>query len=155
MDAQINQFVKLLQKRKIMIAFAESVTCGMIAHELCTVKGTSEVFMGSVVCYNSNVKTSLLAVPKKLIKKYSAESAQVTKELAKNLKGLIKADYYGAITGLAAPDPEAKHPTGTIFLCVYDGKKFFREKKLFRGSPFTIRKKACFAMFELITKHVK
>jgi len=37
-----------------------------------------------------------------LIKKYTAESQQVTDALAKNLSMLIKADVYGAITGLNA-----------------------------------------------------
>lgn len=110
--------------------------------------------MGSIVCYRPKVKTSLLSVPKKLINKYSAESAQVTKELAQNLKRLIKADYYDAYR-VSCSDPEAKHPTGSIFICAYDGKKLFRDKKLFLGSPLTIRKKACFAMFDLIKKHVK
>jgi PncC family amidohydrolase len=155
MNAELNRFVKLLLKKKIRLAFAESVTCGMIANQLCTIKGTSEVFMGSVVCYHPKVKTRLLSVPKKLIKKHTAESPEVTKKLARNLSDHIEADYYGAVTGVAIDDPETKHPAGTIFLCVYDGKKFHQEKKLFRGSPLTIRKKACFAMFELIAKQVK
>jgi nicotinamide-nucleotide amidase len=155
MNTELNRFVKLLLKKKIKLAFAESVTCGMVAHELCTVKGTSEILMGSIVCYHPEVKTCLLDVPKKLIKKYSPESAEVTKALAKNLANKIEADFYGAITGVAVDDPKAKHPTGTIFLCVYDGKKCYKEKKLFRGSPLTIRKKACDAMFKMIAKRVR
>jgi PncC family amidohydrolase len=155
MDADINRFVKLLQKKKISVAFAESVTCGMIASKLCTVKGTSDIFMGSIVCYHPKVKKELLSVSKKLIKKYTAESKQVTEALVKNLPELIKADYYGAVTGLATDDPEAAHPAGTIFLSVYDGKKIVNEKKLFRGSPLTIRKKACLAMFELIARQIR
>jgi nicotinamide-nucleotide amidase len=155
MDAKLFRFVKLVLKKKIKLAFAESVTCGMIADKLCTIKGTSEFFMGSVVCYHPDVKTGLLAVPAKLIKKHSPESAEVTKALAGNLRKLIKADMYGAITGVAVGNQETKHSTGTIFLCVYDGKKFYQEKKVFRGSPLTIRKKACFAMFDLMAKQLK
>ncbi len=155
MDTELNRFVKLLKKKKIRLAFAESVTCGMIAHKLCTVKGTSDIFMGSIVCYHPKVKTSLLAVPKKLIKKHSAESAEVTEELARNLHDVIDADYYGAITGVAVDNPTAIHPTGTIFLCVFDGKKVFSERKLFRGSPLEIRNKACDAMFQLIKQRIK
>lgn len=154
MNVELNRFVKLMLKKKVTLAFAESVTCGMIAHQLCTIKGTSEIFMGSVVCYHPKVKTRLLAVSKKLIKKHSAESVEVTKMLARNLSDKIKADFYGAVTGVAVSDPKTKHPAGTIFLCVYDGEKFHQEGKFFRGSPLTIRKKACFAMFELIAKQV-
>lgn len=154
MKAELYRFVKLMMEKKRTVAFAESVTCGLVAHELCTIKGTSEVLMGSIVCYHPEVKACLLDVPKKLIKKYSAESAQVTKSLAKNLADKIDADYYGAVTGLAAEDPGAKHPTGTVFLCVYDGKKFFQRKKLFRGSPLEIRKKASLELLKLIQEQL-
>jgi PncC family amidohydrolase len=155
MDGKVHRIIRLLQKKKIRIALAESVTCGLIASKLCTGKGTSDVLAGSIVCYAPAVKKKLLDVPGKMIRKYSAESMQVTRKLAKNLSKLIDADLYAAVTGLATDDPEALHPAGTIFLCVYDGKKQHCEKKHFRGSPLVIRKKACHAMFELIARHAK
>lgn len=155
MNGEIARFVKLVQKNKVRLAFAESVTCGLVASELCTAKGTSDVLAGSIVCYDPEVKKKLLGVPGKLIRKYSAESEKVTQKLAKNLAGLIQADLYAAVTGLATGDDDAKHPAGTIFICVYDGKKCFREKKAFRGTPLEIRKKACLAVFRLMAKRLK
>ena len=155
MNADVARFVKLVQKNKIRLAFAESVTCGLVASELCTTKGTSDVLAGSIVCYDPEVKKKLLGVPGRLIRKHSAESEKVTRKLAKNLADLIHADIYAAVTGLAADDDDAKHPAGTIFICVYDGKKCFSEKKLFRGTPLEIRKKACLAVFRLISERLK
>ena len=147
----------LLKEKKLTIAFAESMTCGMAAHTLGTVSGTSEFFKGSIVCYNEAVKTELLGVNKNLIKQYSAESQKVTDALAKNLKRLIAADVHAAVTGLAAPggSETAKKPVGTVFYSIYYKNKFFRMKKLFNGSPLTIRKKACDELFKFIVKEIK
>src|SRR5690349_18327269 len=43
-----NRLMKTLLAKKMTIAFAESVTCGLAAHQLSTVKGTSEVLQGSI-----------------------------------------------------------------------------------------------------------
>ena len=104
------------------------------------------------MCYSPEVKSELLAVPLSVIKKYTAESSQVTKALAVNLSRIIKADIYGAVTGLATPDPEAKQPVGTIFICVKHNRKIISIKKRFRGSPISIRNKAFVAMMEVIGK---
>src|SRR6185436_17785343 len=91
-----------LKEKKLTIAFAESMTCGLAAHKLGTIRDTSDVFVGSVICYNENVKTNILKVSKKLIRKHTAESQKVTDALALNLCKIIKADIHAAITGLAA-----------------------------------------------------
>jgi len=155
MQFKISQLLKKIRAKGVKVAFAESVTCGLIAHKLSTIKGTSDFFTGSIVCYDTTVKTGLLNVSPALIKKYSAESKQVTEVLVKNLSKIMKADMYGAVTGLSTPDPNALHPTGTIFLCVYDGYKIFTKRKLFRGTPLVIRKKAVVAMLELIEGRIK
>lgn len=152
MDRQVSSIIRKIKKKKLTLAFAESVTCGFMAHEMGTVKGASEIFAGSIVCYSPLVKTGVLNVSSSLIKKYSAESPQVTKALIKNLTNIISADLYGAVTGLSSADPKALHPAGTIFLCASDGKKFIAEKKLFRGTPLLIRKKTFRAMIELIDR---
>src|ERR1051325_1459132 len=92
----------LLKENELTIAFAESMTCGLAAHKLGTVPDTSEILMGSIVCYCEDVKCGILKIKKQLIKKHTAESQIVTDLLAKNLKKLIKADIHAAITGLAS-----------------------------------------------------
>jgi len=154
METWVTRIIKTIQENKLRLAFAESVTCGLIAHKLGTIKATSEFFMGSVVCYNPNVKTGLLKVPRKLITRHSTESPEVTKALAKNLSRVIDADLYGAVTGLSTADPNARHPAGTIFLCLYDGKHYVAEERHFRGSPYEIRKKAFLAMMKMIAAEV-
>src|SRR5436305_1005533 len=121
----------LLRKHRLKIAFAESVTCGLLTAKMGTVHNTAEVFNGSLVCYDPVVKVAVLHVSKTLIKKYSCESQPVTDALAKKLSGVIPADIHAAVTGLASPggsETEEK-PVGTVFYSVLWKGKIYREKK--------------------------
>jgi nicotinamide-nucleotide amidase len=144
--------VKFCRKNNLTLAFAESVTCGLAAHQLSQVKGTSDAFKGSLVCYNGDVKTNLLKIPKKLIEKYTAESQRVTDEMAKNLKRIFSADVYAAITGLASPGgSETKSkPVGTVFFSVWYKNKLYKLRKQFRGNALQIKKKACDELYRFI-----
>lgn len=151
-----NLFVKTLKDKQLTLALAESVTCGLASHKLSTCKGTSDVLVGSVICYTPGVKLNLLKVSKQLIETYTCESPQVTEALAKKLPALIKADIHAAITGLASPggtETKAK-PVGTVFLSVNYKGRVFNERMLFRGSPLTIRKKACDALYKFILSKI-
>jgi nicotinamide-nucleotide amidase len=152
MKKLVNTLVKTLMEKKLTVALAESITCGLAAHQLNIVKGTSQVLKGSIVCYNENVKTDLLKVSPTLIKKYTAESQQVTDELAKKLHNLIEADIYAAVTGLAAAGgSETKEkPVGTVFLSILYKKRMMREEKQFKGSPLEIKKQACKALYQMM-----
>lgn len=154
MGKPATKLIKLLQERKQTLALAESMTCGLAAHQLSTVKGTSEVLLGSMVCYHESAKSCLLHVDKKLIKKYTAESQEVTDALAKKLSRLITADFYGAITGLASEGGSERKgkPVGTVFFSVYHKRKMHRLRKVFRGTPLEIRKKAVKALYDLIVE---
>lgn len=156
MRNRVPELIRNLEEKNLKLALAESVTCGLAAHKLCGAKGTSEVLAGSVVCYSPETKMSLLGVSQAMINRYTCESMRVTEALAKNLPGVIKADIYAAVTGLASPGgSETKEkPVGTVFFCVYYQRKMFRQKKLFRGSPLQVRKKACEELYRMILSDV-
>lgn len=155
MGFKMNPFLKKVRSRQLKLAFAESMTCGLVSHKLNTIRGTADIFSGSIICYDKNVKISLLKVSPLLIIKHSPVSKQVTEVLARNLSHLIKANIFGAITGLATSDAEARHPKGTAFLSVYNGTKVKTIKKVFRGTPLQIKKKAVTEMFQLIDSVIK
>ena len=147
----------LLREHKLTIAFAESMSCGLLAHKLGSVPDTSEVLMGSVVCYCEDVKCGILKVKKQLIEKHTAESQVVTDTLAKNLKKVVKADIHAAITGLASPGgSETKtKPVGTVFYSFTFRNKIHKLRKQFRGSPLEIKEKACAEFFKFICKEIQ
>jgi nicotinamide-nucleotide amidase len=146
-----------LKENNLTIAFAESMTCGLIAHKLGTISGTADILRGCIVCYSEKVKTDLVKVKQNLIEQYTAESQQVTDALALNLRKLIPAHIHVAITGLAAEGgSETKSkPVGTVFYSILFKDKLHKTKKQFMGSPLEIKEKACAELFKLIIKKIK
>ena len=110
---------RLLKQHKKTIATAESCTGGKIAEVLTSVAGASSYFKGSIVCYATEIKINLLGIDEILINQHSVVSAEVVKEMALNVKKIMKTDYAIATTGNAGPlkgDSEAE--IGTVFIAV-------------------------------------
>ncbi len=153
----VKQLLELLIEKKLTVAFAESVTCGLASHQLNITAETSQAFIGCVVCYNEEVKKTLLKVSSSLVEKYTTESQEVTDALAKNLPQLFNADMYAAITGLASPrgsETESK-PVGTVFFSLMYQGKLTREEKLFKGSLLKIKKQAYEELYKLMLNELK
>lgn len=152
MHRPTNLLIKTFFKKKLTLALAESMTCGLAAHQLSTCKGTADVLKGSIVCYSEDVKKNLLKVSQSKIDKYTCESAEITEILVRNLSQLFEADVYAAITGLASGGgSETKEkPVGTVFFCVRHKNRLYHHRKRFRGTPLEIRKKACSELYKLL-----
>jgi len=133
------------------------MTCGLLSHNLSTVKGISEVLKGGIVCYNESVKKELFNISSRVLKKHTAESQYVTDLLAKRLNSLITSDISAAITGLAAPggSETSVKPVGTVFFTfIYKNTKY-HQRKVFRGKPLEIRKSACEEFYKFIYRKLK
>ena len=90
----INQkIVSLLKRKNFKIAFAESCTGGLLSAAITSVKGSSKVFTMGLITYSNQAKTSILKVPKKIIKKNGAVSIQCCLSMVNNLSKLAKAKY--------------------------------------------------------------
>jgi nicotinamide-nucleotide amidase len=151
------KLIRLLRDNSLTIAFAESMTCGLLAHLLSSVSGSAGVLQGSIVCYDEDVKITLLRIKPSLIQKHSAESRKVTDAMAKKLRQIIPADNHGANTGLAAgggSDSRSK-PVGTVFFSFYYQDSLYTLKKRYYGTPRKIQEKACWDFYEIIYRAVK
>ena len=73
---------QLLTENHATIAVAESCTGGLLAERLTSVAGSSAYFLGGVVCYSNELKTSMAGVPPELIEAKGAVSAEVALALA-------------------------------------------------------------------------
>lgn len=138
MNSFLNRCGKLLIERKLSIAFAESATAGRLAAEFALLPNAGKFLIGGIVCYNVGVKEEHLKVPKQMITKFTPESAEVTRAMAKGLIDFIKADLHVAITGLPAPggSETAEKPVGTMFICAFFKEKvLFEERIVFNGRP--------------------
>ncbi|MDD5152225.1 MAG: CinA family nicotinamide mononucleotide deamidase-related protein, partial [Flavobacterium sp.] len=93
----------LLKQHNKTISTAESCSGGKIAQVLTSVSGASDYFKGSVVSYATETKISVLGISEELINEFTVVSAEVAKQMAINVKSLMKTDYAIATTGNAGP----------------------------------------------------
>lgn len=115
------ELIQELKHRKLTIAFAESMSGGLLSGSLVRIPGASSVLLGSLVCYSAESKHQLLGVPHSLLQEHGAESEAVTRALAEGISKLFpEAGIVLAITGSAsAPVNEYRisSPPGTVFIC--------------------------------------
>ena len=110
---------RLLTKQNKTLATAESCTGGKIAQVISSVSGASAYFKGSVVCYATEVKETVLGIPKELIEKHSVVSFEVVKAMALAVQRIMKTDYAIATTGNAGPlKGDSNAEIGTVFIAL-------------------------------------
>jgi nicotinamide-nucleotide amidase len=126
---------RLLSQQNKTISTAESCTGGKIAQVLTSVSGASNYFKGSIVSYATEIKTSVLGLSEDLIKEYSVVSAEVAKQMAINVKEMMKTDYAIATTGNAGPSKgDSNAEIGTVFIALATPKEVIIEEFNF-GQP--------------------
>lgn len=110
---------QLLKQQNKTISTAESCTGGKIAQVLTSVTGASEYFKGSIVSYATETKIEVLGLSEVLIQTESVVSASVAKQMAINIKNMMKTDYSIATTGNAGPTKgDADAEVGTVFIAL-------------------------------------
>ena len=125
--------VKILTKRRLKIAFAESCTGGMLSSEITSVSGASKVFSVGLVTYSNHAKITVLKVNKSIIQKYGAVSTQCCQAMVKNLAKISKAQINVSITGIAGPNGRTKtKPVGLVYIGVKKNNKLLITKNLFK-----------------------
>jgi nicotinamide-nucleotide amidase len=107
----------LCRERGFTLATAESETGGMVAQRLTAIPGSSDVFRGAVVAYSNDVKLAELSVPKDVLERHGAVSAETAAAMAEGARERLGADVAVAVTGIAGPGggtPEK--PVGLVYL---------------------------------------
>ncbi|MGD0425645.1 MAG: competence/damage-inducible protein A [Candidatus Acidiferrales bacterium] len=112
---------RILNENRATIAVAESCTGGMLAERLTNVPGSSSYFLGGVICYSNELKTSLVGVPQSLIEAKGAVSSEVALALADGIRRRTGATLGVGVTGVAGPGggtPEK--PVGLVHIGLAD-----------------------------------
>jgi nicotinamide-nucleotide amidase len=120
------QIVEAMTTRGLHLAIAESLTGGALAAAVVDVPGASKMFLGSIVAYDTSLKSSLLGVDEALLAKVGAVDSQVAAQMAEGARlrlataaKVSKAATVGlACTGVAGPDSQDGKPVGTVFIAV-------------------------------------
>ena len=109
----------LLTQRKWTLGVAESCTGGLVSHVITDLSGSSAFFLGGVVAYANEVKSSILGVPEALLIAHGAVSHQVALSMAQGVKRALGSDVGIATTGVAGPTGGTlEKPVGTVFIAV-------------------------------------
>jgi nicotinamide-nucleotide amidase len=146
-----------LKDRELTISFAESVTAGKLISEFALIPNCGSVLRGSIVSYDRSVKEGLLGISPQLIDEYTAESAEVTEQMAISLKRLINADINVAVTGLAAEggsETEEK-PVGTVFVHGFMKEEPFSLRVVLEGEPEDVILKIVDEIAKLVLQQLK
>ncbi|GAB3857150.1 hypothetical protein GCM10028822_30390 [Hymenobacter terrigena] len=148
----LNALVEQFLQQKITLALAESCTCGLVAAQLASATGVSEVLLGSVVTYHPEAKQRLLGVKKTTLTTYSAESQQTTNEMALGLYQRLPADVCAAVTGLCGPGASETpdKPMGTIFVTILVDGHAHEYRTRLEGSADKLRDLAANFVYEKI-----
>lgn len=109
----------LLREGNNTLVVAESCTGGTLSRLITSVPGSSDYFLGGVIAYTNEVKTSLLNVDSKLIDGMNAVSAEVAEAMAEGARLRFGSDWAMATTGIAGPGGATEnHPVGLIYVAV-------------------------------------
>ena len=99
------------------LALAESVTGGLMAARLTAIPGASDVFLGSVVSYASDVKFDVLGVDNGPV---ISEAAAI--QMAEGTARVLGASVGIGVTGVAGPSEAEGQSVGTVhFATTIDG----------------------------------
>ena len=96
---------RLLLKKHMTIACAESCTGGLLTSRLTDIAGSSAYVMGSVVSYTNRIKEALVGVRHETLAAHGAVSEETAREMAEGIRKAIKTDIGVGITGIAGPGP--------------------------------------------------
>ena len=130
----MKSFVKILNKKKLKISFAESCTGGLLASTVTSTDGASKIFNLGLITYSNQAKIKLLKVNKNIIKKYGAVSHECCLAMVNNLSKISKANINVSVTGIAGPKGGTKlKPVGLVYIGIKKGVKTQIYKNLFKG----------------------
>jgi PncC family amidohydrolase len=134
---------RLLLKKNLSLAVAESCTGGLLGAAITAVSGSSAYFKGGVISYSNELKRQLLKVPKSIIDKNGAVSRETVLAMASGACRLCHADCAISISGVAGPSGGTRQkPVGLVYVGIARGKKVRSYRYLFKGNRRSIRQEA-------------
>ena len=128
------KIISLIKRKRMKLSIAESCTGGMLSSAITSVSGSSKVFTMGLVTYSNQAKTSILKVPRKIIKKYGAVSVQCCLAMVNNLSKISNSKVCVSITGIAGPKGGSKKkPVGLVYIGIRVRKKVVVNKCNFKN----------------------
>ena len=110
---------KILTRRKLTVAVAESCTGGLLSNRITDVPGASSYFLGGIIAYRNDIKRQLLNVSGELLDTYGAVSEETARAMACGCRELFNSAIAIAVTGIAGPGGGTfDKPVGLVYVAV-------------------------------------
>jgi nicotinamide-nucleotide amidase len=133
------------------VGAAESCTGGLVGVRLTEIPGSSDVFIGSAVCYANRLKTELVEVAPALIETHGAVSEPVARAMAEGACRRLGVDLAVAVTGIAGPGGGTPDkPVGTVWYAAADRNGTIARTSVVLGTRPEIRARAAQAALNLL-----
>ncbi|MGI6163075.1 MAG: competence/damage-inducible protein A [Bacillota bacterium] len=149
---------KLLRRKGLTLAVAESVTGGLVSHRITEVPGSSKYFKMGMVAYDSGIKMSQLGIPPEAVHKDQAVNQEVAMSMAESIRLLAGADLGLATTGFAGPDGGTPdEPVGTVYIGISSKKGTSVDKIVHPSSRSRTKayaaQRALYTLYRFLTEH--
>ncbi len=120
MSAELDatKLIRLMKRRGLTLATAESITGGGLGELFTSVSGSSAVYQGGFITYSDVSKVKLLGILKKTLTKQTAVSEEVAMEMARSARAQFKVDYAISTTGVAGPGRAYGQKAGTVWIAI-------------------------------------
>ncbi|MFC4404513.1 competence/damage-inducible protein A [Gracilibacillus xinjiangensis] len=146
----------LLRDKQLTISSAESLTGGAFAASIVDMEGSSAIFKGAAVVYQTDAKLDVLDIPQDLIHQYGTISEECAVAMAEQVKTLYKSNIGISFTGVAGPSLQEGKEVGTVHIAIYDQLHNIHHFPLhFNGDRETIRRRSVKKAFELLYQQLK
>jgi PncC family amidohydrolase len=142
---------QLLRIGKKSLCVAESCTGGLLGSIITATPGSSDYFLGGIICYSNRVKRDLLGVSPEILEKHGAVSSEVVASMAEQACKIFGAECGIAISGIAGPGGEGREkPVGLVYIGIRCGAQSEIIENNFSGNRNQIREQSCRKALEVI-----
>jgi len=146
---------RLLRRKGLTVAIAESCTGGKVGDLITDVPGSSDYFLGGVISYSNDAKISVLGVDRSVLRAKGAVSEEVALQMASGARKRLKTDIGLSTTGIAGPTGgTAQKPVGLVYIAVSSSAGQKVSRNLFKGSRSAIKAKSAQKALELLEEFV-
>jgi nicotinamide-nucleotide amidase len=143
----------LCRERGLTLATAESCTGGMVAQRLTSIPGSSAAFVGAIVAYADEVKSTELGVPAEVLERNGAVSSETAAAMAQGARERLGTDVAVAVTGIAGPDGGSdEKPVGLVYLHAVGPNGARGVDFVFPGDRESIRRRAAVTALHLVRR---
>jgi nicotinamide-nucleotide amidase len=146
---------RLLRERGLSLATAESLTGGLLGGRVTGIAGASDYYLGGVVAYATDAKTSRLGVDPDLLAAEGPVSEQVAAAMAAGARSAFGADLGLAATGVAGPTEQSGRRVGTLCLGVADAVGTATKTLTAPGDRTQVRLWTCSVALDLLRRRLE